>query len=42
MDYFQTLERILSQKVDVLIAHEGPCGTEARQRGDFRIRDVHD
>jgi Icc-related predicted phosphoesterase len=39
-DYFGTLERILSQKVDVLITHEGPCGTEAGQRGDFRIRDT--
>jgi Icc protein len=39
MDYFQTLERIMSQKVDVLITHEGPCGTEAGQQGDFRIRD---
>lgn len=39
MDYFQTLERILSQKVDVLITHEGPCGIDAGQQGDFRIRD---
>lgn len=39
-NYFQTLERILSQKVDVLITHEGPCGTEKGQRGDFRIRDT--
>lgn len=40
LDYFQTLERILSQKIDVLITHDGPCGTDARQRGDFRIREV--
>jgi len=40
MDYFQTLERILSQNIHVLITHEGPCGTEAVQQGDFRIRDL--
>lgn len=41
-DYFQTLERILAQDIDVLITHEGPCGIKGGQRGDFRIRDVLD
>lgn len=40
MDYFQTLERLLSANIDLLITHEGPCGNKAGQRGDFRILDL--
>ena len=40
VDYFQTLERILFQNIHVLITHEGPCGNETGQQGDFRIRDI--
>ena len=40
LDYFQTLERLLSANIDLLITHEGPCGNKAGQRGDFRILDL--
>lgn len=36
-NYIRTLESVLSQRIDVLLMHEGASGTTADQRGNPRI-----
>ena len=38
-EFVKAVEKVLKQKIDLLIAHQGPSGEEEEERGDFLLRE---